>query len=506
MTRYLRYIAPLLAVGLGACGEDPGAVLTRAKAEYARHDYTAARTDLIAALESRPGDRDLQLLLARTQLALGDGSGAGVTLEKLAGGRKPSGELAELAAEAALLRRSPAVALQLLGDLGTAEAERLRALAALQANDATRAQEHFAKAVALGGNTRTFADYARLRMLQGDAQGADEMLLRAQKLGADAIDTLLLGGDFAVRRGDLDGALQAFQSASRLYPSSTAALVGQAAVLGDLGRIKEMDRIVTVLSERVPDGLDVLYLRARSLYARQAWKDIRDLIQPRATEVPSAHPLRMIQAESLLRLGNPQQALTTLQPLARAQPGNRAAIMLMAQAQLDSGDAKAALQTLRPLADSAQARREELLLMTRIAKAANDGGAASYAARAERPLPAVLGGDLAEADAALRKGDWARARDAYNRILAVTNGRNPIVLNNMAMAQLMLGNGAKAREFARRALEIAPEDASILDTNGWVLLKTGGNREEALRLLAQAAQKSPDNATIARHLAEARAG
>ena len=73
----------------------------------------------------------------------------------------------------------------------------------------------------------------------------------------------------------------------------------------------------------------------------------------------------------------------------------------------------------------------------------------------------------------------------------------------MAYSQAMVGNFDKALDFAGRALKAAPDNPSVLDTAGYVRLKSGRERSEALRLLRLAAEKAPDNAAIRAHLAEA---
>jgi tetratricopeptide (TPR) repeat protein len=165
------------------------------------------------------------------------------------------------------------------------------------------------------------------------------------------------------------------------------------------------------------------------------------------------------------------------------------------------------MTALQAIADSPQARPEELALMARAAQAAGDPRAADYERRARQPAVQVLAADLSEADAAIRRGDWAKAAIAYDRIIAATDGRNVLVLNNMAYAQSMLGNHARARDFADRALQLAPDNASVLDTAGWVRFRSGQDLDEARRLLRRAAELAPQNQTIKLHLAEAsRAG
>jgi tetratricopeptide (TPR) repeat protein len=495
-------VLPVL-LALAACAESPEQSFAKAQSEFSAHDYTAARIHLIGALQAKPGNRDMQLLLAKTLLALGDGDGAGTALAQLAGNTAPGGELAELAAEAALLRKAPDVALGLLGAATSVEAERLRALALIQKQDLAGAQQRFEAGLAAGGSARLFADYARYRLLSGDIAGADELAAKAAKADPDGIDSLLIGGLIAVRHGNLQAALDRYARAANLYPASVAALTGMAAVLGDLGRIAEMQKVLDRAAVAAPTDPTVVFLRARNAASRKDWAGVRAAIQPAEAALAPLDPIRQIYGDALLRLGQNQLAVAQLAPIARATPGNREAVRLLAEAQLAGGDAAGAVVTLRPLADQLAARSDELALMAKAAQAMGDPAAATYAARSKRPAPQSLGQDLIDGDAAMRAGNWAGAAQSYDRLLATTDGKNIIVLNNMAYAQLMLANFDKAQEFAGRALKLAPDNPSVLDTAGWAQFRTGRNLAEARKLLRRAAQLAPQNATIRAHLAEA---
>ena len=106
----------------------------------------------------------------------------------------------------------------------------------------------------------------------------------------------------------------------------------------------------------------------------------------------------------------------------------------------------------------------------------------------------------------MKAGIWGNAIAAYDQIMAVTNGRNALVLNNLAFAQSQVGNKQKALGYAERAIKAAPADPSVMDTLGWLLIETGGDKARALQLLKTAAAKAPQNETIRRHLAEAQKG
>ena len=200
----------------------------------------------------------------------------------------------------------------------------------------------------------------------------------------------------------------------------------------------------------------MVYLRARDATARSDWAGVQAIIQPVERTLGPLDPIRQLYGEALLRLGQNQLAVAQLQPIARAVPGNREAVRLLAEAQLAGGDAAGAVATLRPLADQPAARADELALMATAARALGDPAAATYEARLKRPAPQALGHDLSDGDAAMRAGNWAGAAQAYARLLAATDGKSVVVLNNMAYAQLMLGNYDQALDFAAKALKLAP--------------------------------------------------
>lgn len=500
MKRHLALSALLL---LAACADSPDELLAKAEKAYAANDFTVARLHATQALREDPENARLLMIQARSLIALGDGQGAQTAIAKLAAGAGPSAELALMAAEAGLLRRQPdAVFAALEGSEGV-EAHRLRAVAWLQKENVIEARRSLEAAVAAGGSAVVYADFARLELIEDQGDAALAMLERAEKADAKQLPVLLVGGEIHARRADPARALTYFERALEGWPGNIAALTGKAAVLGELGRLDELEKILDGLDAKAPDNADVRFLRARLALARKDWAGVRSIVQPLESQLDAQDPLRLVYAEALLRLGQSELAISQAGPIARSQRGNRHAAAVLAESQLAAGDAKGALATFRAIGNHAEARPEERKLLARIAKAAGDPGSAALDVRAREAAPQALAADLAEGDAAIRSGAWARAATAYDRILAVTDGKNVLVVNNMAYAQSMLGNHARALEFANRAVKLAAGNASVLDTAGMVRLRAGRELPEARRLLRLAAEKDPANPAIRTRLAEA---
>jgi tetratricopeptide (TPR) repeat protein len=494
--------AGLCALALPACSGTMQSNLTQAEREFASHDYPAARSHLLALLHSRPNDRTARLLLAKTLVALGDGEGASTALRSLANPAAAAGEVAELSAEAALLRRRPDEVLTTLNGSSTAEAGRLRGLAALQKGDVAAAVDDFERGLAAGGNARLFADYSRLHMMSGRMSEAMAMASSANRIAPEGIDTLLIEGELARRRGDRVRALHLFTLGARLYPTSVAALVGKAEVMHDLGRADDLRPIMSRLAIAAPNDTRVIALQADAAAAKGDWAQVRDIVQRVESKLSNTDPTRALYGEAFLRLGQANLALAQIAPVARAFPHNREVTRLQGEAMLASGDARSAMVTLKPLADRSAASAAELALMVQAARATHDPSLSRYETLLKRQPVKALVGAFAQGDAAVRTRNWAAAAMVYGRILAATDGRNVVALNNLAYSQLMLGRADRALVFANRAFIVAPNNPSVLDTMGWVTFKHGGDVGRAKRLLARALLIAPTNKAIRAHVAE----
>jgi len=79
---------------------------------------------------------------------------------------------------------------------------------------------------------------------------------------------------------------------------------------------------------------------------------------------------------------------------------------------------------------------------------------------------------------------------------------DPLMLNNLAWLYQQRGDLTKAREFAEKAVRLAPANASIVDTLGWILFAQG-DTENALARLRAASAAMPGDPDIGYHFAAA---
>jgi putative PEP-CTERM system TPR-repeat lipoprotein len=101
----------------------------------------------------------------------------------------------------------------------------------------------------------------------------------------------------------------------------------------------------------------------------------------------------------------------------------------------------------------------------------------------------------------LSKKDDKLAYQHYSAIYE-NNNKNHAVLNNMAWLDYKNGHYEKAKSTIQKALELSPNNPSILDTAGIIFLALG-EKPSALKYLEKASSLAPDDADIQKHLKDA---
>ncbi|HNO64590.1 MAG TPA: tetratricopeptide repeat protein, partial [Thauera aminoaromatica] len=236
-----------------------------------------------------------------------------------------------------------------------------------------------------------------------------------------------------------------------------------------------------------------------------------------------------------MRAGNPVGAAYAARKILQASPGHEIAMVLEADAmaadpEVDPRALEAAVAALRAAHPSsadalrlsgdlalrakrhaeaerfyveAHARAPSQVLLARIATLAVSRGAPRAAMPqlerwlSERGEDATVREMLAELH--MQAGGMTAAAEQYERIIGAGEA-GARVYNNLANIRLALGKG-DALQAAEKAYALAPEDARVLDTLGWVLAQTG-RLDEALRHLRDARLRAPENGEIRWHLAE----
>ncbi|MDD3799958.1 MAG: tetratricopeptide repeat protein, partial [Novosphingobium sp.] len=301
-------------------------------------------------------------------------------LERL--GKLPS-DGAILMGDAAIMRGQYDEALQRVEGMDSAEAWRVRGQAHVAMQKTEEAEEAFAKGVlAPGPKHHLLAVYGRLRLEQGDRQGARRMATQALAENPDELDALRVMGKLAEAQGDFREALATYDKTLKAYPDDPVALFGKIASLGELGRFKELEPALAKVDKLFPGNPQVTFYKAMLAAQAHDWGKVRKILQPMERNLDQFPDLQMLYAQALLELGQVEQARAYLSPLLLQAPDNRQVRLSLGKAQLAGKDPHGALDTLRIFADDPEASAEELALLARAAKAAGDPQEEVYAAQA----------------------------------------------------------------------------------------------------------------------------
>ncbi len=356
---------------------------------------------------------------------------------------------------------------------------------------------------------------------------------------ADALAPVIALGRLALNQKNQAEAQKQFRRAVELAPDSRQALLGLTSVLDQ----DETERFMRGVLEENPDAtgprLILLELALRQGNTQEADDLTASLLERDEENTPSrAAPLVANiynnVAVTLRQLGESDRASVVLNRGRALFPDNEDISLQAAQQAFIAGDndeARSILQEAklqhadspRPYLVEAryfESEREyqqaaefyQLALDKQpseglmnayaevLQKAGKEGEALSLLESGIDTYPDSLQLRLRIALLQQSAGDNENAKANYEKILD-SMPKNTVVLNNLAWLYHETGD-ERAVTMARKAYDLAPENAAIVDTYGWIMLKAG-NHEESLPILEKAHKLQPESEEIALHLAEA---
>ena len=475
----------------------PARVLS-ARIAAARGNVGEAREHLQVAIEGQSDDADAYRELARLSLAADDGPAAEAVLERLAArlreAQKRSDDDPDALVTADRLRDQSAAAWIELGrwwsQHGADDAAR-RAFA--QARSASPSDpEALAAEGAWLETKRKFAD-ARERYLR----------LLAQRPEAPEVVAAL--ARVAIAEGDLDSV--------GAHARKLLALTAQFGPPDGSGSEREEDR---------RDLAAALLRVAVGLLGAHRSADAQAALDGALHLYPNHPELSFYRALAVVQRGHPREGALAFEAVERrvasggepASPSflgaNPEAFVLDARVQAAlargrAGETQESMRRIRALFDAHPAEEEVALALLesfdRAGKAAEAEQLLSAAVRAHPEMDGLL---YAWANAQDRAGMQAKALSTMRKVLA-TQPQHTGALNYIGYTLTERGDPAALHEaevLLSRAVELRPDDGSIVDSYGLCLLKLG-RPAEALVELRRADKLSPNDPVILSHLGDA---
>lgn len=343
---------------------------------------------------------------------------------------------------------------------------------------------------------------ARLQRKQGAAPDAVLKLLeRAVNASPDMIDGYLEMAaaqlDFGMPK-EAETTLQKGLARKRNHPQLLDRLALAQYNQGDLERA--ITTLFTLIEADRTNAV-AIYARIAELQAASGKPAMAlQTLQKALALAPQAAPLQLAYARNLLAADRTAEALAVARRLQqKAGPAGVPGFVLEGDINAARGDWNAALASYR----AAQQRGESGEIVVRLHRSLSMLGKADEALRLSNDWLKKSPADPAllryMGTAALQRKDYAAAARLYQQAL-VGNSDNVEILNNLALAQWQLNQRQDAVARAEQALALAPADADVLDTLGW-MLSEAGQHSRSLLLLQRAAMLKANDPQIQFHLA-----
>lgn len=394
---------------------------------------------------------------------------------------------------------------------------------------------------------------AEAHLAQGDLSAARTAAEQVAELwAADDPDLRYLNGIIAFADGDYDTAATELQAYLVAFPESARALrlLGQAQL--ELGLVHTARKNIVRSLAIEPDQGDALASLARA-HLSEGQMDVARATLEHALESGVRKPellgLYCIlnsptgSEELLLSSGgripgdDADELISKAQALVSERPGDAAAYDLLGTSQLLNGFPKDAIESFTKATqlDSSDSRLRRNLALAYLGvtdpemglgaldeiRFVDDAGDVDALRRAlivdflhagkfgDQPLPTALSKWLTEnpedfgvrmllAEAYAGSSLNTEAANEYE-VLLRQEWEDPAIHNNLAWIYMQQGD-PRALEQAEMAHDLAPDDASINDTLGWILVAEGRVRE-GLNRLSDAHLLVPGDASIAYHFA-----
>jgi putative PEP-CTERM system TPR-repeat lipoprotein len=523
-----------------AAPRDPDVLLLLGSAHMARRRYELANGYLEEALRMSGGSGTAHTALGLSMLGSGNEllgvehleralkkdpaqARAGLTLAIIELGRGRAAVAVEKAEAVAKQQPSNPVAHNILGAARTAAGDRKGARAAYE--KALALQPRFVAAS---------LNLAKLDVGEGDHAAARARLqgvLKQQPRNREALFELALVEEAARRPDEAIRLLEKARGDRRNVAASVR-------LIDTYLRFRQPEKALEVAREAeaaAPEDLEVLAALGRA-YSANGNDKLAQQSFSRMTRLAGFNPAWQTRIASYqLASGNTAGAVQSLERALSAQPEFVPAQVMMVEVDLQRGDLMRADQRARAIAKRDPENRAAQRLLADIALAgkkypqAIEGYRKSLSAEPSteaairlyrahlsagsvrdavqsmeswlRSHPDDLEARRALAEGHLHAGDLAAARTQYEAIVAKEKTADPAVLNNLANVLLRLGD-VKALGYAEQAHQLAPQDAAIQDTLGWVLVQQG-QADLGLRHLRDARLRDPQNPEIRYHLAVA---
>lgn len=323
------------------------------------------------------------------------------------------------------------------------------------------------------GNNQARLQLAQIYAAEGDIEAAEDLINEGLGLNPENPAWLQMSAGLAAQQGNNNAAIRKLETLMDTNPNTQA--LGQLALLYlDAGKPGAADALLSENAALLGASAGLQSIRGRSLASLGKNDQAQRVFELALQRSQSSRELSDVLRQVILGLGR-DEAIQLAENTSGISDGSWVGLVVASILvnERDYDGASARLSTLRNTVPSSN-------------------------------VNAILQIEQLEALIKLQNKDYEGARDAYQRLLKADPG-NLAALNNLAyLMSKNLNDPRGALPFAKKAAELAPDNAAVLDTLGWTYYQTNQIREarEALENSVRAQALPANTQHLARIYAE----
>lgn len=369
---------------------------------------------------------------------------------------------------------------------------------AMQANNKDGARQHLKDVLARDEfNANALQGLAALSMGDNNADEAEKFWQQAREHNPQAVAPRVALARYYRTKGNMTRAEEVIKEAYKLASYAAPVQAEYANVMLAIGDNPTAVKAAQALVERSPESLAALELLARAFNQAGNEAGLRDTLGRLVKIKPDHQPAQVLLAQLALRHKDMASAERIASAMIAQADNTAAGYELRGDIALAGAQQQAAVDAYgRAFGLAPDSNR--VLKLERAERALGIDNKRLEKWLVERPDDARA--RLAQAAILQEAGASNDATAAYERMLE-TRKQDPVVLNNLAWLYFERQD-QRGLALARQAYELAPRQAQIVDTYGWILFQQG-QREQGLETLKKAAELAPDDADIAFHVTSA---
>ncbi len=381
-----------------------------------------------------------------------------------------------------------------------AEMRQIAAMYYLSQREFDRSREHLGAILKTKPtDMRALIGLGSIELLAGNQSGAEDAYKRAAQGNPKESAPQMVLAQFYLRRNDAARARSALDAAVAAAPGRADVLNAAGTLLMSAQRYDEALERFRRATEIDANNAQAWLNTGRAQLARDRSAEARQSIEKALALQPdlvaAANALVLID----LRTSGPAVALLRVQELRRKHPDDPVIMTL-------EGDVRMAAREYREAARAygeAEKVRPTQIVVLRASEAMRLAGMDKPESPLTRWLAAHSDDDTVRAALAQHYTGTGQLAAAAAQLETLDKQRpgNPVVLNNLAWIYQETGD-KRAEATAKRAYDLAPKNASVADTYGWILFQHD-KAAEALPLLENAARAGGEDLDIQYHYAAA---